>query len=73
MLDALARMPFADTLELAVILGQACSTMHRALTACSPTASLRGSTTGAKPAVNYPPAHPAGRDPWDDGAQTQMP
>ncbi len=30
--DALARMPFADTLELAVILGEAYSTVHRALT-----------------------------------------
>ena len=32
LLDALARMPFADTLELAVILGEANSTVHRALT-----------------------------------------
>ena len=30
--DALARMPFADTLELAVILGEAYATVHRALT-----------------------------------------
>ncbi len=32
LLDALARMPFADTLELAVILGEAYATVHRALT-----------------------------------------
>ena len=31
MLHALARMPFADTLELAVILGEAYATVHRAL------------------------------------------
>ena len=31
MLDALARMPFVDTLELAVILGEAYATVHRAL------------------------------------------
>ncbi len=31
LLDALARMPFADTLELAVILGEAYATVHRAL------------------------------------------
>ena len=32
LLDALSRMPFADTLELAVILGEAYATVHRALT-----------------------------------------
>ena len=32
LLDALALMPFADTLELAVILGEAYSTVHRGLT-----------------------------------------
>ena len=32
LLDALARMPFVDTLELAVILGEAYATVHRALT-----------------------------------------
>ncbi|GEM_PF-6747633 len=32
LLAALARMPFADTLELAVILGEAYATVHRALT-----------------------------------------
>ena len=31
LLDALARMPFADTLALAVILGEAYATVHRAL------------------------------------------
>ena len=31
LLDALARMPFVDTLELAVILGEAYATVHRAL------------------------------------------
>lgn len=30
--DALARMPFVDTLELAVTLGEAYSTVHRVLT-----------------------------------------
>ena len=29
--DALARMPFVDALELAVILGEAYATVHRAL------------------------------------------
>ncbi len=32
LLDALARMPFADTLEIAVTLGEAYSTVHRVLT-----------------------------------------
>ena len=32
MLDALARMPFVDTLELAVVLREAYATVHRALT-----------------------------------------
>ena len=32
LLDAVARIPFADTLELAVIVGEAYSTVHRALT-----------------------------------------
>ena len=32
LLDALARMPFVDTLELAVILGEAYATAHRVLT-----------------------------------------
>ena len=32
LLDALASMPFVDTLELAVILGEAYATVHRALT-----------------------------------------
>ena len=32
LLDVLARMPFVDTLELAVILGEAYATVHRALT-----------------------------------------
>ena len=36
LLDALARMPFADTLKLAVTLGEAYSTVHRVLTGLLP-------------------------------------
>ncbi len=41
LLNALARMPFADTLELAVILGEAYATVHRA-----PTGLLAGGVAG---------------------------
>lgn len=44
LLDALARMSFADTLELAGILGEAYSTVHRALKGLLPSTALNRDT-----------------------------
>ena len=44
LLDALSRMPFIDSAEMAGILGEPHTTVHRTLT-CWPTASWGGLTT----------------------------